>query len=354
MLAIAAAGVLVTTFAAACNDSKEAIDAGGNGDKARVGVILPDNQTYDPEFFKAAFSKAGVPAEIRSAVDDRAQFLKIGDEMINNGVKVLIIANLDSSSGKLVLDKAGAKKIPTIDYDRLTVNGGADYYVSFDNEQIGEMQGYGLAKCLQATGRTNPLVAELNGAPEDSNATLYKNGYDRVLQPHFDTGAYVKGPDQFVPGWSGAEAGRIFEQMMKQQPKITAVVAANDDLAGAVIKVLRAKGLTGKVPVTGQNATVEGLRNVLTGDQCMTVYKRTSMEAGTAVNLAVKLFKGEQPTVGARITDPESGADVPFLSLPPISIGPDQVKDVVADGFVTKKELCPGDYLTLCNKAGVK
>jgi D-xylose transport system substrate-binding protein len=349
MLAIAAAGLLVTATMAACSGGADS-DDGVKGD-ARVGVILPDTKTAG--YFKAAFATAGVPAEIRTTADP-GEFQRIGEELIGSGVRVLIIENVDTTSGKAVLDKAGQQKIPTVDFDRLTLDGGADYFVSFDSERIGELQGYGLTRCLQQKNMTNPMVAELNGAPDDSNATFAKNGYDRILQSKYDSAEYRKGPDQFVPGWDGEQARQVFQQMLDQQPRINAVLAANDDLAGAVIKLLRKQGRNGQVPVTGQDATVEGLRNVLTGDQCMTVYKRTQPEAYTAANIAVKLLRGEQPIVGGTIKDPVSGAEVPFAALPPLRIEAAQVKDVVADGYVSKKELCTDAYLALCDRYGVK
>jgi D-xylose transport system substrate-binding protein len=366
LLALTAVGLLATAAMTACDDSDQTSDAGsGNGSdggsgKARVGVILPDTKssqrwgTDDPKFLKAAFDAAGVPVEIQNAQGDRANFQKIGDQMINSGAKVLIIANLDSDTGKAVIDKARAKKVPVIDYDRLTLNGGADYYVSFDNEQVGRLQGQGLSNCLTEMKADNPVVAELNGSPTDNNATLFKKGYDEILQPKYDDASYTKGPDQSVPDWDNDEGGKIFEQMLSQQPRIKGVLAANDGLGGAVIKVLRKKGLNGQVPVTGQDATVEGLQNLLTGDQCVTIYKAIKPEAEAAANLAVQLFKGQRPTADGQIKDPESGAYVPFVSLDPVSIDVTKVKDVVADGFVTKKQLCTGKYASLCNKYDVK
>jgi D-xylose transport system substrate-binding protein len=367
LLAWAAVGLLAAASVTACDDTDSSSDAGsgsgstgGKSGKARVGVILPDTKssqrwgTDDPKFLQAAFDAAGVPVEIKNAEGDRTSFQNIGDDMINSGVKVLIIANLDSDTGKAVLDKAKAKKIPTIDYDRLTLNGGANYYVSFDNVRVGELQAYGLMNCLRELKAKNPVVAELNGSPTDNNATLFKNGYDAQLGPKYDNAEFTKGPDQSVPDWDNEEGGKIFEQMLQQQPKISGVLAANDGLAGAVIKVLRKKGLAGKVPVTGQDATVEGLQNVLSGEQCVTIYKRIKPEADTAAGLAVQLFKGQKPAVPDQLKDPESGAYVPFAKLPPLSIDITKVKDVVADGFVTKKQLCTPKYAELCDRYGVK
>jgi D-xylose transport system substrate-binding protein len=253
-----------------------------------------------------------------------------------------------------VLDAARAKKIWTIDYDRLTLNGGANYYVSFDGEKVGQQQAYGLVNCLKAKNVADPLVAELNGSPTDNNATLFKTGYDEILQPHYDDASYTKGPDQWVPDWNNDEGGKIFAQMLQQQPKINGVLAANDGLAGAVIKVLKSKGLNGRVPVTGQDATLEGLQNLLTGDQCITIYKKLKPEAQTAARIAVQLFKGQTPTVGDQIKDPESGAYIPFASLGPEAITVNSINQVLADGFVSKKDLCKGKYATLCAEHGVK
>jgi D-xylose transport system substrate-binding protein len=219
---------------------------------------------------------------------------------------------------------------------------------------VGELQAYGLVDCLRTLKTKDPVIAELNGSPTDNNATLFKTGYDSQLQPKYDNAEFTKGPDQSVPDWDNEEGGKIFEQMMRQQPKISGVLAANDGLAGAVIKVLRTKGLAGKVPVTGQDATVDGLQNVLSGDQCMTIYKRIKPEADTAAGLAVQLFKGQKPTVADQLKDPESGGYVPFAKLPPLAIDATTVKDVVADGFVTKKQLCTAKYADLCTRYGVK
>ncbi|WP_433359903.1 sugar ABC transporter substrate-binding protein [Actinoplanes sp. CA-142083] len=366
LLALATVGLLATATMTACDDSDDSSNAGsgsgsGSGSgKARVGVILPDTKSStrwgndDPKYLEAEFKKAGVPVEIVNAQGDRANFVKIGTDMVNSGVKVLIIANLDSDTGKEVLDKAKEKKIPTIDYDRLTLNGSADFYVSFKNEVVGKYQAQGLIECLRVKGVVNPIVAELNGSPTDNNATLFKAGYDSLLNPKYDQAVYTKGPDQSVPDWDNEEGGKIFAQMLSQQPKIAGVLAANDGLAGAVIKVLKAKGMAGKVPVTGQDATLEGLQAVLSGEQCVTIYKPLKPEAITAADLAVKLFKGSKPTTREQIKDPESGGYVPFVGLEPQLITAAKVKDVVADGFVDKAKLCAGKYAALCAEYEVK
>jgi D-xylose transport system substrate-binding protein len=364
LFALAAAGILATSGLAACGDNSGSdsgsSSGGGSTAAGKVGVILPDTKssqrwsTFDPTYLKAAFDAAGVPVDIQNAQGDRTQFQTIADGMISSGVKVLIIVNLDSGSGKAVLDKAKAAGIATIDYDRLTLNGGANYYVSFDNVKVGQLQGQGLVDCLTADKAVKPVVAELNGSPTDNNATLFKQGYDSVLKPKYDSGEYVKGPDQSVPDWDNAQGGTIFEQMLTSNKQIKGVLAANDGLGNAVISVLKKNSLNGKVPVTGQDATVQGLQNILTGDQCMTVYKPIKQEADAAASLAVSLAKGEKPTQATSTTkDPESGKDVPSVLLDPQSVMKDQVKNVIADGFVTKAEVCTTAFAKACADAGI-
>ena len=361
-LALTAVGLTASAAIAACDDANPADGArpGGAGpSSARVGVILPDTagarrwQTYDARYFREAFDAAGVEVEIANAGGDEQEFQRIGDAMIDGGVRVLIITSPTPASGGAVLDRARRKKITTIDYDRLTLDGGADYHVGFDDESIGRRQAHGLINCLSGRKAVNPVVAELNGSRTDYNAVRRKAGYDSVLQPKYDAAAFTKGPDQWVPEGNDAQARRIFEQMLAQQPRIGGVVAADDGIANAVIEVLRRRRLSGTIPVAGHDVTVQGLRNLLTGEQCVTVYRRIRLEAQTAATLAIQLARGAKPVARQRIKDPESGAYIPYFPLEPFSIDVTQVKEVVADRFVTRKELCTGRYARLCAKYGV-
>jgi D-xylose transport system substrate-binding protein len=364
MLALAAVGVLAVGSAAACggndNGGGSGSNSGGGSSTGKVGVILPDTKssarwaTDDIKYLKQAFDAAGVQADIQNAQGDKTQFQTIADGMISSGVKVLMIVNLDSGTGKAVLDKAKNAGIATIDYDRLTLNGGANYYVSFDNVKVGELQGQGLVQCLTDKKYTKPKVAELNGSPTDNNATLFAQGYDSVLKPKYADGTYVKGPNQSVPDWDNAQAGTIFEQMLTANKDIKGVLAANDGLGNAVISVLKKNKLNGQVPVTGQDATLQGLQHILVGDQCMSVYKAIKKEADAASQLAIALAKGQKPTTATgTVKDPESGKDVPSVLLTPQAITKTNVKDVVADGFVSKDQLCAGSYAKPCADAGI-
>ena len=359
IIALAAAGLLAVTGLTACGGDDG--DSGGTSSKKpKIGVILPDSkssarwETADRKYLEEAFKAAGVDYDIQNAQNDKNAFQTIADQMLTSGVTALMIVNLDSGTGKAVLDKAKNQGVPTIDYDRLTLGGSASYYVSFDNVAVGKLQGEGLVKCLSASGKTKPVVAYLNGSPTDNNATLFKQGYDGVIKPKFDSGEFVKGPDQSVPEWNNTTAGTMFEQMMTQTgDKIDGVLAANDGLGNAAISVLKRKGLNGKVPVTGQDATVQGLQNILAGDQCMTVYKAIEQEANEAAKLAISLAKAETVNTGETVTDPESKKEVPAKLLVPVAITKENIKVVIDDGFVTTAELCTAAYAAACATAGL-
>ncbi|MDG4828523.1 substrate-binding domain-containing protein [Solwaraspora sp. WMMD1047] len=358
ILTIAAIGLVATGGLAACGEDSD--EPGGSAATPKIGVILPDSassdrwETADRKYLQAAFDAAGVESIIQNAQGDKAQFQTIADQMITSGVTALMIVNLDSGTGKAVLDKAKSQGVATIDYDRLTLGGSAEYYVSFDNEAVGKLQGEGLVKCLSDANAQKPVIATLNGSETDNNATLFKNGYESVLKPKYDANEYVKGPDQWVPEWDNTQAGTIFEQMLTQTGgKIDGVLAANDGLGNAAISILAKNNLNGKVPVTGQDATVQGLQNILKGDQCMTVYKAIKKEADAAAELAIALAKGERKDTGTTVTDPEGNREVPSVLLEPVAIYKDNVKDVVDDGFVTKEDLCGGEFAALCTEAGI-
>ena len=336
--------------------ASEAAAAGG-----KACVILPDAassarwETADRPFLEEAFAAAGVESDIQNANGDKAKFATIADGMIAGGCSVMAIVNLDSETGAAVIAKADAAGIPVIDYDRLTLGGGAKYYVSFDNVAVGTAIGEGLVKCLNDAGITEGPVAYLNGSPTDNNATLFKEGYSTALE----AAGFTPTADQAVPDWDNTKAGTIFEQIYtKTGGKFQGVAAANDGLGGAAIAVLAKNGLAGKVPVTGQDATDEGLQRVLLGTQCMTVYKAIKKEADAASALAIALIKGDTAAADALATgktaDSVTGKDVPSVLLVPEGITAETVKNVVADGFTTAAKLCTtAELKAACTKYGV-
>ena len=329
---------------------------------SRVAVLLPDSkssvrwETVDRPFLKAAFDKAGVESEIQNAEGDKSAQQQQAEQAITNGAKVLLLVNLDSGSGAAIAANAKSQGVKVIDYDRLTLKGDSDYYVSFDNEKVGKLQGQGLVDCLGS--KKGAQVAELNGSPTDNNATLFKNGYDSVINPKFDSGDWKEIDDQSVPDWDNQKALTIFEQILqKQSNKIDGVLAANDGLGNAAISALKQRKLP-QVPVTGQDATLQGVQNIVNGDQCMTVYKAIKKEADAASKLAIALAKGD--TAGAdalatgKVEDTETKQQVKSVLLQPQAIFPENVKDVVADGFTTADKICTSEALKkACEENGI-
>ncbi len=374
LFALVAAGLLTSATLTAC-DSEGSDGATGAGTATQgtgtgsgkvtgtdgIAVILPDTASStrwtndDPKYLQAAFDAAKVPSQIFNAEGDEEEFKRIARTALDRGFKVLVIVNLSAASGKAVIQDAHARGVKVIDYDRLTLNGAADYYVSFDNEKVGQLQAEGLINCLKQKNASNPVIAELNGSPADNNAYLFKSGYDAVLNRQFDNAEARKGPDQFVPAWDEDNAREIFELMIKQYPNIGGVLAANDGLGNAAIEVLKKQGRNGKVPVTGQDATVKGLQNILTGDQCMTVYKDTKAEADAAAALAIGLYKKDEKAtkVVDKLKDPESGLYIPFVKLEPKAINRSNIKSIVDAEYVNVQELCAGEYRKACRNAGI-
>src|SRR5688572_21173525 len=292
-------------------------DTGGSGAEAegKVGVILPDTESsvrwesFDRPYLEAAFEEAGVEADIQNAEGDADRMTTIAEQMITEGATVLAIVNLDSASGAQIQEAAAQEGVQTIDYDRLTLGGQAEAYVSFDNTEVGRLQGQGLAQCLGEDEEAN--IAFLNGSPDDNNATLFADGAHEVLDPITN---YTKVAEQAVPGWDNQQAATIFEQLYTQaNGDIQGVLAANDGLAGSVISILERNDAAGDVPVTGQDATVEGLQRILAGTQCMTVYKSVREEANALAELAVAMINGEEGETTGEVEDAEGGRSVPSV-----------------------------------------
>jgi D-xylose transport system substrate-binding protein len=271
---------------------------------------------------------------------------------------VLVIASISSESGSAVAAKAKAQGIPTIDYDRLNLGGSSDYYVSFDNEKVGQLQGEGLVQGLDASGVANPQIIEIEGAPTDNNATLFYNGQQRVLGPKYQSGQYKLVQSQKIEDWDNQVGGTTFEQILTGNGgHVDGVVAANDGLAGAIITVLGKYGLNGKAIVTGQDATPDGLQAILRGDQYMTVYKPIKQEADAAAKLAASLAKGDTAAADALATqsvnDPQGNRDVKSVLLEPQLITRDNVKTVVDDGAVPASDICVAETTAACQELGI-
>ncbi|MEA2280943.1 MAG: D-xylose transport system substrate-binding protein [Solirubrobacteraceae bacterium] len=364
--ALAVTGALALT-AGACGSSNNnssgssgsssGKSSSGSGSPGKVAVLLPDTkssvrwETYDRPLLTQAFKAAGVDATVENAEGDKSAQQQQAEQAITNGAKVLLLTNLDSGSGAAIEANAASHGVKVIDYDRLTLKGTADYYVSFDNVKVGKLQGQGLVNCL---GNTNgQSIAELNGSPTDNNATLFAQGYNSVLNPLYKSGKLKKAADQSVPDWDNQQALTIFEQMLqKTNNKIQGVLAANDGLGNSAISALKARKLP-QIPVTGQDATLQGVQSIVTGDQCMTVYKATKKEADAAAKLAIALAKGQTPPAPTASVD-NGSKKVPSVLLTPVAITKSNIKQYVGQiDFPKKEQICAGKVAAMCGKVGL-
>jgi D-xylose transport system substrate-binding protein len=323
-----------------------------------VAVLLPDTQSsvrweqFDRKYLDQAFTAAGVKHTITNAQGDPGTQRTQAEQALTNGAKVILLVDLDPGSGKSIISLAHARGAKVIDYDRLTLGGGADYYVSFDNVAVGKLQGQGLVKCIKEQGIKNPTVAELNGSPTDNNATLFAQGYNSVLKPMYANGTFKKGPNQSVPDWDNQKALTIYEQMLQQtNNNIQATLAANDGLANSVISAETSHKVK-YVPVTGQDATAEGIQHILAGQQCMTVYKAVKKEADAAANVAIALAKGQTPNAPDQTKN--GSVQTPSVLLTPVAVTKANINEtVIKDGFLKKSDICVGKFAQFCSSAGL-
>jgi D-xylose transport system substrate-binding protein len=339
---------------------------GEGGGEGSIWVLLPDSassprwESDDRRFFDEAF--ADVEHTIVNAEGDAQQQQAQAEQAIADGASVILLVSLDTGSGATIIDIAKDADVQVVEYDRFNTGGsGGAAYVSFDNVQVGRTMGEILEPEIDALGKKPARVVELNGGEEDNNAFLFKAGYDEIVQKHADDGSWELVADQFVPGWGANGEGQgIMEQILtKENNKVDAVFAANDNLAQQAINALEAAGV-GPVPLSGQDATAAGIQNILLGKQTMTVYKPIEAEAKVAAAVALALRSGQDLSsvesefdfelIGITAEDgkpadsPTGEGVVPYFALTPIGVTADNIADtVIADGFRTVEEVCKGD-----------
>ncbi len=344
----------------------EAPEAGTAGKASgKVGAILPDTTSstrytlYDAPLLTKSLKAGGLTPDVQNAQGDKNKFSSIAQNMIGDGSKVLIIDSIDAASGAGVeaqADKAGVK---VIDYDRPNLGGSAPYYVSFDNEEVGKLQAQTMVDCLDAQGIKKPKIIMMNGGTDvDNNAVLFQKGAHAVLDPLQDEGKLTIEQEATVKGWKVENAAPAFNQALTaSNGEVQGVLAANDDIAGAVIGVLKNQGLDGHVVVTGQDAGVAGVQNIITGKQSMTIFKDVSLEANAASQLAIALMGGKDPAdAGLKVApfeDPEK-PDRKFeaLLLPTQVITQANVQDIIDAGALKADEICKG-IESDCEKLGI-
>jgi D-xylose transport system substrate-binding protein len=353
----AGGGSSASSSAASSSASSSGAAGAIDGKGAKVGFITPDTQssnrwiTSDPDAFKARCQQDNLNCTVQNANNDPGQMTTIAQNMINSGVKVLLIVNLDSASAAKIENDAKSKGVITIDYDRFTLGGSASLYVSFDGVAVGKEQGTTLTKCPQVQGKSTVNYVDINGSKTDNNATLFKQGYDGVLSKK---SGWKKLDDQWIDKWDNQQAGITFASMLNAHKNLNAVMVANDGMADAVITELKKQHLNGDVAVSGQDATVQGLQHILDGDQCFTIYKPSKEEAIPAVDAAAQLANGQIPQTNTTVTDTQTGRKVPAILAQPIAITKSNVAQPINDGYTPKAQVCKGAYASKCTAAGVK
>ncbi len=345
ILAVAALLIVGTVVAlSGCGGAKTS-DTGGTTDTAtttpiKIALLLPETktaryETQDKPLFEAKVKELAPDAEIlySNANQDAALQQSQADAAITNGAQVLVLDPVDSASAASIVTKANSAKIPVISYDRLILNAPVDYYVSFDNEKVGTLQGQALLDKLTADGNAGKTVVFINGSPTDNNATLFKKGAHSVLDGKVKIGAEYDTPD-----WSPDKAQDQMDQAITKLGKdgFVGVLAANDGTGGGAIAAMKGAGIDPSTrPTTGQDAELAAIQRIIIGEQFMTVYKAIKLEAEAAARLAVALAKGEPVPTDMTLSKVNNGsADIPSILLPPVAVNKDNIKDtIIADGF---------------------
>jgi len=334
--------------------------------KGNVAVLLPDTVTsaryvqFDAPYLTQALTAAGMSSSqftVQNAQGSDQTELSDAQTAITKGATVLIMDPIDSGVGAQIETYAKAHGAAVIDYDRLTLGGSRQYYVSFNNVLVGTKIGQGFTACAAAWHVSKPNVLVMKGDPTDNNATLFAQGYLGVLNPFFTSGKYVKVGEP-AGTWTPTVALSEFQQNFTAHKNINAVLTPNDANAAPIIHYLQTQGIKAKTfPVTGQDATTIGLQNILAGYQCGSVYKPIYLEAQAAVALAMYVRAGKTPPaslVNATTNDSKTSTSVPSVYLTPKWVTTaNMASTVVADKFVTVGQLCVGQYAQLCKTFGI-
>ncbi len=352
-------GMLSACSNGAQTQGDKASGGAANASSAKIGLLLPDNVTEryasaDKPYFEAKVKElcAGCQVLYADADGDAAKQQQQAESMLTQGVDVLVLDPFDGKAAAAIVNEAKAKNIPVVSYDRLVDSADVSYYVSFDNEKVGQLQAQALVdRMKQLNLPADAGIIMVNGSPTDPNAAQFKKGAHSVI----DTSGLKVLAEYDTPGWDPAQAQNwVAGQVTKYGEKIKGVYDANDDTAGGAIAALKAGGVTPLPPVTGQDAALSGIQRILAGDQYMSVYKAFKPEANQAAELAVSLTKGEKPKA-PETADTASGASIPSFLLTPVAVTVANIKDtVVKDGLYTVDQICTSAYKAACTKNGLE
>ena len=361
---LAAMVAAVTLIAAACQTTDNGGGGGGSsggGDKT-IALLLPETKTARYEAADRPLFEAKVKALcadckiIYSNADQKAdQQQNQADAALTNGAKVMVLDPVDSASAGSIVSKAKAQNVPVISYDRLITNADVNYYISFDNEKVGQLQGQALVEKLKKDGKSSGDIVMINGAPTDNNAKLFKQGAHSVL----DSSGFKVGKEYDTPDWSPDKAQDEMEQAITALSKngFIGVYAANDGTAGGAIAAMKSQGIKpADRPTTGQDAELAAIQRILTGEQYMTVYKAIKPEAEQAAELAVNLVNGNTSAADGLATAKVNNGtkDVASILLTPVAVTKDNIKDtIIKDNFHPVDQICSGAAASACQAAGI-
>jgi D-xylose transport system substrate-binding protein len=334
--------------------------------KGEVATILPDTVSstryveFDQPDIMKALQTAGLPSSdivVQNAQASDSTQLTDAETDITNGATVLLVDPLDSGVGGQIESYAKSHGVAVIDYDRLTLGGSRSYYVSFDNVKVGTVMGQGLVSCIAAWKVASPQVVVMHGANTDNNATLFAQGYNAVLKPYFSSGQYTDVVNT-AGTWDPPTAETEFQEAYTAHKNINAALIPNDETGAPIISYLQGLKIAPKTfPTTGQDASLTGLQNILSGFQCGTVYKPIFLEAQAAAALALYLRAGKTPPSGlvnGTTTDSTANTQVPSILLTPEWVTTTNMNaTVVKDNFVPATQLCAGTYAADCTAAGI-
>lgn len=334
--------------------------------KGKIAVILPDTTSsaryveFDAPYLTKAFEAAGLSSSqfiIQNAHGSDTTAETDAQADITNGASVIAVDPEDPAGGIAITNYARQHGVAVIDYDRLTLGSNAPYYVSFNNVQVGKLIGKGFVSCASAWHVKKPDVIVMRGAPTDNNATLFYQGYSSVLDPYFKSGKYIDAANP--PGtWTPSTALTEFQQDYTAHKGVNSALIPNDENGAPIISYLKRQGIKPYTfPTTGQDATLVGLQNIISGYQCGTAYKPIYLEAQATAALALYLRAGEKPPsslVNGKTTDSTLHKEIPSVLLTPEWVTPSNMEStVIADKFVPASQLCAGSYAADCTKYGI-
>jgi D-xylose transport system substrate-binding protein len=363
---VAAAAVLaIGLVAAGCGSSNDNNGGGGtsssNNKGGTIALLLPETKTaryesQDKPHFEQKVKALCPNCKIiySNADQDAAQQQQQAEAALTQGAKVLVLDAVDAASAGAIVQKAKAQKVPVISYDRLVTDAPVDYYISFDNVRVGQLQGQALAKKLKDDGKATGPIVMINGAPTDNNAKLFKQGATGALNS-----AGIKVLKSYdTPDWSPDKAQTEMQQAITAvgETGFNGVYAANDGTAGGAIAAMKSAGINStQRPTTGQDAELAAIQRILAGTQYMTVYKAIKPEAEQAAQMAVDLVNGRKPPASLVKDKVDNGQlQVPSVLLTPVAVTKDNVKDtIVKDAFWTTNQICTSAYAADCKAAGL-